>query len=151
MEQLLQDVVENRQKKNALLQSMLEITIRQKAQLSADEVEALAETTKNWDALATEIDQLEKTYKEQMQRLSQGNAAQLLEAVAGEIAKLDENAKAILRNIQKENMECNTIANERMQAYKGELKEAKKSNQRASTYVNAYAISEDGLYFDKKQ
>lgn len=151
MEQLLQDMVENRQKKNGLLQSMLEITVQQKTQLSADEVEALAETTKKWDALATEIDKLEKTYKEQMQRLSQGNAAQLLEAVADEIAKLNENANALLRNIQKENMECNTIANERMQAYKGELKEAKKSNQRASSYINAYTISEDGLYFDQKK
>lgn len=151
MEKALQDVTKNRQKKNMLLHSMLEITVLQKTQLSQDEVEALLGTTEKWNALAMEIDALEKEYRIQMQELSQSNAAQLLGKATEIIEQLDKDAQSLLLRIQKEHAECNAIAEERMQTYKGELKDAKKSNQRTSSYVNAYTVSEDGIYFDKKK
>lgn len=151
MAQTILELKENRQKKLTLLEQLLTLTKTEKTQLLEDQVEELVDTTRRWEKLAAEIDSLEKAYADSLRPLLAQDAARPLGGETPAFEALEERAQALLEQIQQVQVECNTLAAEKMDQYKSDLKSVQKSNQRVTSYANPYSISEDGLYFDQKK
>lgn len=151
MVQTMLELKKNRQKKLALLEQMLALTETEKTQLLEDQVEELVDTTKRWEKLAAEIDSLERAFADSLRPLLAQDAKRPLGEDTPAFEALEASARAILDTIQQVQVECNTLAAEKMEQYKTDLKSVQKSNQRVTSYANPYSISEDGLYFDQKK
>ncbi|MDL2224993.1 hypothetical protein LJC20_02145 [Eubacteriales bacterium OttesenSCG-928-M02] len=151
MEQTLHDtLIKNREEKTALLERMLSLTEKQKDQLEKDQVEEIAETFAAWEKVSQNIDVLEGTYREAV-LLVEREAPKDREALLALLNGIEEKNIGLLERIQKLHQENSTLAQEKMQDYRNELKNVKKSNERVQSYLDPYASMVDGVYFDQKK
>lgn len=149
MDRILQELYENRARKNMLLHDMLALTKLQKEQLISDDVEALGKATADWEEISRSIDELEER-NENVIKLALVKGIQT--SGHGGLEAMDVEARQLLENIREEQQACQTVAHQKMEEYRAALKDAKKSNQRLISYTNPYsAVYEDSIYFDKKK
>lgn len=145
----MQELYENRSRKNALLREMLTLLKLQKEQLMNDDVEALLKTTEEWKRASVAVDELEE---------QSGNIVKLALLKGARISEypslqtLHEEARQLLLHMQEEQQASEEAAFRKIEEYKTDLKDAKKSNQRLISYSNPYGGTyDDGIYFDKRQ
>ncbi len=151
MDKVMHELVNNRVQKLELLDRMLDLTQRERMQLVEDAVEELVQTTEEWHAAAKEVEDLDDTYRNVVKFLMLQDTKEPLGNFAQELNDYENKAGELLREIQQVQMECNAMAERKMEQYKSELKDIRKSNQRASSYASAYGVVGDGIYFDQKK
>ena len=138
------ELKENRMKKRDLLARMLELTKQEKQHLSTDDLDALLETTKQWSAVAAEIDALEQAFQAILQKTAEEDRQFPFDEINDEMTQLLNQ----INQLQKESYE---LANEKIDQYKTDLKTVKRSNMRVTSYSNPYTANTDGIYFDTKK
>lgn len=146
---------ENRKKKNELLRQMLALTEQQLSQLAAEEMEQFSQTVKSWEALSTEVGELEAAFQSASAGGSAGGGAgggaPTPNGWAVELGMLNDESRRLLLEIRGLQEQCSAQAEKSMGKYKSDMKDAQKSFQRVTSYVTPYAASEDGIYFDQKK
>lgn len=136
----------NREKKRDFMQKLLKLTQLEYEQMQADEMQALVSTTKKWSNLSQRIDGLEHDYHKMLEHAAQRGET----ANAGETDALNQEIYSIAIEINQAQKKNNTLSALKLDRYKQELREVRQSNKRLSSYMGAYSQS-DGLYFDEKQ
>lgn len=151
MNQLLLEIKATRIKKIDLLRRMLKATLQQNEALENDDTDKLTEALEKRQRLAAMIDELDASYADLTGLYTVKTGQKLTEEAWPGMGACLAEIKEILLKIKVLDQKNMVLCEQKLEQYKNELKDARQSGHRVSSYVTPFLKAEEGTYFDSKK